>query len=118
MKNNFHIFALAFVLFYMASFLLSADAKANILISKIQAGGKTSTDEFVELYNPDGLTVNLKNWSLKKQTAAGKQYILASSFPANAKIAPSGYLIIAHKNYTNTFEQYLGVCKNGLNLHL
>ncbi len=69
------------------------------VISEIQIGGETATDEFIELYNPASAPVNLSGWRLTKKTASGATAEnLLTVFPD--KIIPaSGYFLITHKDY-------------------
>ena len=71
---------------------------ANVVISEIQLSGGTSssTDEFVELYNPTNSDINLAGWRLTKKTASGiTPGNLLTSFPAKT-ISAHGYFLITH----------------------
>lgn len=85
-----------------AIFLLTIQAQSQVLISKIQVSGGTSTDEFIELYNAASSSATLSDWSLKKQTASGALYALAASFPATTTLDPWGYLLVSHRDYQPT----------------
>lgn len=43
----------------------------NVVISEIQITGTSADDEFVELYNPTGSTVDLTAWRLSRKTVSG-----------------------------------------------
>lgn len=69
----------------------------HIVISEIQTAGTTSTDEFVELYNPTGDAVSLTNWKLTKKTAGGTESDLVPTLTGS--ILPHGYVLLGHTNY-------------------
>ena len=54
-------------------------------------------DQYVELYNKGTNTISLANW----QFTSG----ITFTFPANASLAPNGYLVVA-RNLTNLFAKY------------
>ena len=77
---------------------MSAHAEsAHLLISQIQLAGETSTDEFVELYNPTNSAINVADWKLVKKTSSGSQSNLVSAFPTGTNIGPHKYFLITHK---------------------
>jgi len=57
----------------------------HVVISEVQIAGTTSTDEFVELYNPTGSDVDLSNWQLTRKTQSGTQTILVSTLSGTIK---------------------------------
>jgi len=70
----------------------------NVVISEIQitGGSASTTDEFVELYNPTSSDINLFGWRLTKKSATGSTTkILVNSFPAKS-IPARGYFLVAH----------------------
>ena len=82
-------------------FNFSVQANNKILITQIQVSGiNTTTDEFVELYNPNTQPICLTNWQLKKKTSGGTENDLVSIFSATSSIPTHGYFLIAHKNYS------------------
>ena len=69
----------------------------SVVISEIQIGGATATDEFVELYNPTGADINLEGWKLahRLSSATSSYDNLLSSFPS--KVIPArGYFLVVH----------------------
>lgn len=70
----------------------------HVVISEIQIGGATSTDEFVELYNPTDTTQDLSGWRIMKKTAAGTEDQLVVTIPSGS-IPSHGYFLAAHTSY-------------------
>ncbi len=71
----------------------------NVVISEIQisGGSASTTDEFVELYNPTASAIDLTGWKLARRTAnaTSSYHNLLSSFPS--KIIPAhGYFLVVH----------------------
>lgn len=105
MKNRF--IAAAIILCISFSFLLcifsippAHAAAAHVVISQIQIGGVTANEEFVELYNPTDIAINMSGWRLSRKASASASFsTLVSNL--SGSIAPHGYLLIAHPSYTN-----------------
>lgn len=77
---------------------LAESAATHVVISEVQIAGGSSTDEFVELYNPTGSAVNLNGFRLGRKTAAGTDATdLVTSLTGT--IASHGYFLIAADNY-------------------
>lgn len=98
LKQGFVLFLITPTL--AAGFFISLPTSAavtHIVINEIQIAGATTTDEFIELFNPTGETVTLTGWRLSKRTASGNQYNLLTTFP-EIILAPGQYYLIAHPN--------------------
>ncbi|MDP3948076.1 MAG: lamin tail domain-containing protein, partial [bacterium] len=79
-------------------------AAMHVVISEILTGrAASSTDEFVELYNPTDQAVPLDGWSLKRKatpTSTAGNLVSNGSGNFNGKtIAPKGFLLIASNQY-------------------
>lgn len=78
--------------------ILAKNSKAepvnHIVMSEIQIGGTTATDEFVELYNPTNTTINLDGWKLTKKISTGTESNLVASM--SGSILPYHYFLITH----------------------
>ena len=72
----------------------------SIVISEIQIAGATTTDEFIELYNPTSSPVDMEGWRLTKKTSTGSQSNLVSNI--SGIIPAYGYFLITHPNYDDT----------------
>jgi DNA/RNA endonuclease G (NUC1) len=68
----------------------------HIVISQIYGGGGNSgatfTNDYVELYNPTGVSFNLAGWSLQYASAAGTSW--TNKQPIGGTIAPGEYFLI------------------------
>ncbi|HUY69438.1 MAG TPA: lamin tail domain-containing protein [Candidatus Tyrphobacter sp.] len=71
----------------------------KILITEIQLASASSTkDEFAEIYNPNGETVDLTGWYMEKKTKSAADFSTfakADLFDGRS-IAPYGFLVIAN----------------------
>lgn len=76
-----------------------AALSTHVVISEVQVAGATTTDEFIEIYNPTGSDVNLSNWRLGRKTQSGTNATdLVSSL--SGTIESHGYFLIASDSYT------------------
>ena len=70
----------------------------HVVISQVYGGGgntgATFTNDFVELFNPTGNTVDLTGWSLQYTSAAGDGWEFTSQ-PIGGFIEPGQYYLIA-----------------------
>ncbi len=70
--------------------------KKSIVFSEIKISGVTAYDEFVEIYNPLDIDVDLTGWSIKQKTSSQSNLVSAEYF--ESKIVPAkGYFLIANK---------------------
>jgi hypothetical protein len=77
-------------------------AGGQVVISEIQVAGVDDvSDEFVELYNPSAVPVDMTGWRLTRRSSSGGS---AQNLVANlaAVIPAHGFFLIAHPNYTGT----------------
>jgi outer membrane biosynthesis protein TonB len=89
------IFITLFIFSYNTSTLVKSAPASHVVISEIQVGGSTSTDEFVELYNPTGSSQDLSGWKIMKKTASGTEDLLIITITSGS-IDPHGYFLAAH----------------------
>ena len=93
MKERYYL-----LIIFLGLFLaVGARADSHLLISQIQLAGETSTDEFVEIFNPADAAVTIADWKLVKKTSSGSQSNLVSAFQAGMIIGPRKYFLITHK---------------------
>ncbi|MSU54419.1 MAG: lamin tail domain-containing protein [Candidatus Staskawiczbacteria bacterium] len=81
----------------------------NILINELQADGQTTKDEFIKLYNPHDVAVDLAGFALTKKTASGTESNLVSSGAFSGIIEPTGYFLIAPQDNEDGTKNYMGV---------
>ncbi len=101
MKTKSLALRLALCLVLFCSFLLvsplqAVKASANgIVISQIYGGGgnagSTFKNDFIEIFNADGATVNLSGWSVQYASAAGTTWQVTA---LNGSLAPGQYFLI------------------------
>ncbi len=73
----------------------------SIIITEVRVSGAvTTTDEYIELFNPTNSAINLSGWKLIKKTAGGSTSTLVSDF-GETTILPRHYFLITHNNYTD-----------------
>jgi predicted extracellular nuclease len=88
----------------------SCSAAQHLLINEVKSGGALSvSDEFIEIYNPCALTLDLTGWKLIYRSAAGTTDVLVVTM--NKPIAGSGYYLIASSVYTGAAtpdQTYMG----------
>ena len=66
----------------------------KILISEIKNKGENSSDDFIELFNPNDQDANLQGWQLKKKTSSGTESSIIL-FGENQIIKSKQYLVWA-----------------------
>lgn len=69
----------------------------HVVISEVQVGGGTSTDEFIELYNPTNADVDLTGWELLRKTASGEEFTSLATL--SGTIPAHGFFLVAHADY-------------------
>jgi hypothetical protein len=77
-------------------------SKNNLFINEVQTAGTSSSDEFIELFNPADMPIILDGYKLSKKTKAGKESVLLSSAKFLGTIAAHGYFLIAHPSYKDS----------------
>ena len=69
----------------------------HLVISQLYGGGgdsgATFTNDYLEIYNPTGISFNLAGWSLQYASAAGTSW--TNNQPLGGTIAPGEYFLVA-----------------------
>src|SRR5690242_21740643 len=89
-------FSLLLISLFVAGPAPTVKASANgIVISQVYGGGgnagATFKNDFIEIFNADGATVNLTGWSVQYASAAGTTWQVT---PLNGSLAPGQYFLI------------------------
>lgn len=72
----------------------------KILINEIRPYGNSADDEFVELFNPNGVAIDLTGWYVKRKTSGGTEPSLVSASRFQGKTIPArGFLLLADPEY-------------------
>jgi len=80
----------------------------HVVISEVSGRGPATgpspdlqQDEFVELYNPSGESVDLSGWKLQYKSATGTSYGASNTYtiPEGKVIPAYGYFLIANSNF-------------------
>lgn len=91
------LFLLLTVLF--GSFFIFNLVRASILISEVNPGITSSTDEYIELYNPSSSSVFVSDYSLKQLRSTGSIANLVNLDSIFLK--PFGYFLVTSKDFTS-----------------
>jgi predicted extracellular nuclease len=101
MKTKAFALRLSLCLFLLLSSVLVSPPRAvkasasGIVISQIYGGGgnagSTFKNDFIEIFNADGATVNLSGWSVQYSSAAGTTWQVTA---LNGSLAPGQYFLI------------------------
>ncbi|HPT08278.1 MAG TPA: lamin tail domain-containing protein [bacterium] len=88
------IFFNLFLIFFQIN---SSQAEINpIIINQVMIGQDDNVlNEFIELYNPNDVAIDLKNYSLKKKTISDNESSLISSKKFNGIIPAKSYFLIS-----------------------
>jgi len=91
-----------------AGVALASSVPDHVVISEVCVRGPDgSYDEFVELYNPTDLELNLEGWKLQYKPATGGNWssrVGEKGLPAGSRIKPHGFFLLAGKSYAGSVE--------------
>lgn len=100
-KKSFFLPVTAFLVLIVVGIALITQTNSvkagtsGIVISQIYGGGgnsgSTFKNDFIELFNADGVTVNLNGWSVQYASAAGSTWQVT---PLSGSLAPGQYFLI------------------------
>ncbi len=79
----------------------SPPAATGIVISEFRTRGTVADDEFVELYNPTGVTIDISAWTIQKSSGCGGVTTILETIPA-------GVLLNSGQHYLSVGLSYAG----------
>ncbi|MFH1968588.1 MAG: lamin tail domain-containing protein [bacterium] len=87
----------------------------NILINEIQVEGESVNDDWVELYNPNDISVSLNGWSIQRASSTGKIYRV-KNFDNEATILGKSYFLIVRSTAREELLNLADMTCSGLEL--
>ena len=94
----FFLFVFSLFVFLSATLAEATATPAHIIISEVQISGKDTGDDFIELYNPGSLAIDLDGYRLRYKNSKGTDGSLNEIDKKKANttcIAPQGYFVWA-----------------------
>jgi len=82
---------------------ISDNSADHIVVSEVQVGGATADDEFIELYNPTGLDINLSGYSIQYHGPNANSFE-KKNFLSDSIIKAKGYFLITSSEYTGSIS--------------
>jgi len=67
----------------------------TILINEVQIAGEDADNDFIELYNPNDIELDISGYKLRKKTSTGSEYSI-KIFPKGSKISARGFFLWAN----------------------
>lgn len=86
-----------FVFFLLIFFLPQVKASGQILIVEVQIAGEKSDNDYIKIYNPLNIDLDISGYKLSKKTSNGTEYLI-KVFPKGSKIPSKGYFIWANSD--------------------
>ena len=87
------IFLLLGLIYISPDNVASAATATHIVISEIQVAGATTSDDFIEIYNPTNAPVSLNGYRIVKHTSTGATDSAIMTFGASDTIAANAYFL-------------------------
>lgn len=79
--------------------------EGRVVIAAVQIAGAAASNDFIKLYNPSSVAVDLGGWKLRKRSQTGADYSLRT-IPTGMAIAPGHYFVWA--NSADGFSASIG----------
>ncbi|MDP2696323.1 MAG: lamin tail domain-containing protein [bacterium] len=83
----------------------------HVVVSELQVAGVDAGDEFIELYNPTAVSVDLSGWSIQylSGSADSVDSVVKKNFVADNAMVPRGFFLIARDKNSSDADGYDGV---------
>ncbi|MBS1151204.1 MAG: Metal dependent amidohydrolase [Myxococcaceae bacterium] len=89
---------------------MQAVSTNHLVISEVAVRGAPSdggtaaanSDEFIELYNPTAVAVDVSGWKLQYKSATGPTFSDKAVLPVGTSIPSRGYFLVASRSYNGT----------------
>lgn len=96
---------LFFLIFITNTAIVKAEIIYPIIINQVMIGqDEGAKNEFIELYNPNTVSINLKNYSLKKKTSSGNESSLINNKNFTGTINPKSYFLISSPDFSSIIK--------------
>ncbi|MCD6483061.1 MAG: lamin tail domain-containing protein, partial [Candidatus Aenigmarchaeota archaeon] len=73
----------------------TADIANHLVISEVQIAGEKASYDFVEIYNPTNISLDISGYKLRKRTSTGSEFSIRV-FPSGSIIKSNGYFLWAN----------------------
>ena len=101
LRNHILVITSFFITFLIVASLYTANRVSSaadyVVISEIQIDGESSSDDFIELYNPTSTEIDLANYRLVKVTSSGVSDTNISAFQSGDTIPAHGFFLWCNK---------------------
>ncbi|HEX2194158.1 MAG TPA: lamin tail domain-containing protein [Candidatus Limnocylindria bacterium] len=78
--------------------LAAAEPVGHLVVSEVQTGGASASDEFIEIYNPSTSALSLEGLEAIYVSASGATISRKAAWPAGAPVVPpGGHVLIANE---------------------
>ncbi len=80
-------------------FLIPSLCSAHVVINEVMWMGSdlSTADEWIELYNPDHVEIDLSGYTITSLKSTGQESVMVT-FPSGSVIAPNEYIILSNKD--------------------
>lgn len=88
----------------------NTNSASAILINEVQIGGQDAGDEFIELYNPTSLEIDISSWSIQYLTGSTGDITktVKKNFEAGNAISAKSFFLIARAKNSSGADGYTG----------
>lgn len=77
----------------------AVDCAVRLVVNELQSGGRSASDEFVEVYNASDCEVSLVGWTLRYSSAGGSTPTTKWTGGPGDRIGPHGFVVIGGSGF-------------------